>query len=232
MRGLHCVPLLLLLTAGCWQARYFTPRENLNGTGPDGRPAALYKVQEDAATQSQGDVRIWSAGAKARFVEDDKEVVELHVGFEIENTGKVPLELVVDSLALEELFVDGYLQDVMAPNSTNGSGLAAPGSTAVCTHCPAPRRPIRRTWIPFRCALLCVTPRARRSPRSRRSCPVRGGARSAPSMTLPGDPTSGGRVALVGGRTMAGVVSMAAASTAAASAADFPVAGSFGPDGP
>ena len=130
MRGLHCVPLLLLLTAGCWQARYFTPRENLNGTGPDGRPAALYKVQEDAATQSHGDVRIWSAGAKARFVEDDKEVVELHVGFEIENTGKVPLELVVDSLALEELFVDGYLQDVMAPNSTNGSGLAAPGSTA------------------------------------------------------------------------------------------------------
>jgi len=129
MRGLLCLPLLLL-TVGCWQPRYFTPRENLNGTGPDGEPAALYQVRNDDAAQSKGEVRIWSGGAKARYIEADQEVVDLHVGFEIENTGAAPLELELDSLSLEELFVDGYLQAVQPPVTVSGSGQAAPGSTA------------------------------------------------------------------------------------------------------
>lgn len=128
MRGLLYLPLLLL-TAGCWQARYFTPRENLNGTGPGGEPAALYKVRESEAVQSKGELRIWSAGANARFTDDDQEVVDLHVGFEIENTGDAPLELELESLVLEELFVDGYLQELLAPQSIKGAGKAAPGST-------------------------------------------------------------------------------------------------------
>jgi len=127
MRGLLC--LSLLLTAGCWQPRYFTPRENLNGTGPDGNPSAVYQIRHDEEAQTKGEIRIWSGGAKARFDDSDEEVVDLHVGFEIENTGKQPLELEIDSLGLEEVFVDGYLKDPLAPFEIDGSGAAAPGLT-------------------------------------------------------------------------------------------------------
>lgn len=128
MRGLLCLPLLVL-TAGCWQPRYFTPRENLNGTGPDGNPSAVYQIRHDLATETRGEVRVWSSGAKAYFADDDAEVVDLHVGFEVENTGEAPLELEVDSVGLEEVFVDGYLKDPLTPVKVKGSGQAAPGLT-------------------------------------------------------------------------------------------------------
>lgn len=154
MRGLLVVPLLLL-SAGCWQPRYFIPRENLNGTGPDGNASAVYAVRNGVAelntaelsaaelgqgqlgqapqvlsSQKQGEVRLWSGGAETHYAEDDREVVDLHIGFELENTGDAPLELDVDSVKVEELFLDGYLQDYLEPHSVTGSGQVAPGTTA------------------------------------------------------------------------------------------------------
>ena len=101
----------------------------MNWKTPDGSPAAVYEVRHDETTQTQGEIRVWSAGAKAHFTDDDDEVVDLHVGFEIENTGENPLELEADSLGLEEVFVDGYLKDPLAPLEVKGSGTAAPGVT-------------------------------------------------------------------------------------------------------
>lgn len=168
MRGLFVVPLLLL-SAGCWQPRLFIPRENLNGTGPDGDPSAVYAVrdgvseqvvagagaegaspvelgtaelstadllpaglgqQQSQIRQKRGEIRLWSSGAKARYAEHDQEVVDLHVGFELENTSDAPLELDVDSVQVEELFLDGYLQGYIQPHSVTGSGQVAPGTTA------------------------------------------------------------------------------------------------------
>lgn len=134
MRGLLVVPLLLL-TAGCWQPRYFLPRENLNGTGPDGNPSAVYTVgggetENGERRKDYGELRLWSEGAKARYTEDDEEVVDLHIGFELENTSDVPLGLDVSAVRLEELFLDGYLQNYLEPHEVEGEILAEPGSTA------------------------------------------------------------------------------------------------------
>lgn len=129
MRGLLWLPLLAL-TAGCWQPRYFAPRENLTGSSPEGRGAAVYQVERDDDERTRGEVRIWSDGARARFTEEDEEVVDLHVAFEVENNGAVPLELDLEALQLEELFLDGYLQEPLAPASVDGRSRAEPGSTA------------------------------------------------------------------------------------------------------
>ncbi|MFN3242098.1 MAG: hypothetical protein ACE37K_11345 [Planctomycetota bacterium] len=128
MRGLLWLPLLAL-TAGCWQPRYFAPRENLTGTSPEGRGAAVYQVERDEDARTRGEVRIWSDGAQARFTDDDQEVVDLHVAFEVENNGEVPLELDVDSIRVEELFVDGYLKDPLLPQAVAGRPRAEPGTT-------------------------------------------------------------------------------------------------------
>ena len=129
MRGLLVVPLLLL-SAGCWSPRYFTPRENLNGTGPDGNPSAVYAVRDGDSERGEGEVRLWSGGAKAHYDDDDREVVDLHVGFELENTGDAPLEIDVASVQVEELFLGGHLQAHLEPRKVTGSGQAAPGQTA------------------------------------------------------------------------------------------------------
>src|SRR5690606_13951998 len=112
MRGLLCLPLLLL-TVGCWQPRYFTPRENLNGNVAQGQPAAFLRDRDTSVARPKGAVRNWPGGAKARFVEAgrhheagrehgaERQVVVRHVGCEIENTGDAPIELEVDPLSLE-----------------------------------------------------------------------------------------------------------------------------------
>ena len=144
MRGLIVVPLLVLL-AGCSQPRYFTPRENLNGRGPDGDAAAVYKIRtvpgESAAKvkvafeadselgPAIGEVRIWSGGARTRSTEGEEDIVELHVGFELENNGAAPLHFDLESVGVEDLFVDGQLQDQISPVEVTGTGVAAPGST-------------------------------------------------------------------------------------------------------
>jgi hypothetical protein len=124
MRSL-CLLLLALPFAACWSPRYFTPRENVDATAPDGAPAAQYIVSAPAA-----EVRVWSSGAKARFTDDDREIVELHVGFELENNGQVPLQLDLGTVTCDELLLDGVLQPSLQPLRIQGDGTAGPGATA------------------------------------------------------------------------------------------------------
>lgn len=128
MRGLFVVPLLLL-SAGCWSPRYFTPRENLNGTSPDGYPSAVYVVRA-ADASSQGEVRLWSGGAKVHSDANDQEIVDLHVGFELENTSDAPLKIDVAAVHVAELYLDGSELGDLTRHSVTGSGEAAPGQTA------------------------------------------------------------------------------------------------------
>lgn len=118
-----------MLAAGCWQPRYFVPRENLNGTGPNGDAAAVYQIAHDER-DARGEIRIWCEGAEARYTDAGAEVVDLHIGFEIENTGPSPLELDLETVAIEELYVDGYLREPLTPETREGDGRAAPGTTA------------------------------------------------------------------------------------------------------
>jgi hypothetical protein len=123
--------LLALPGAACWSPRYFTPRENVDATAPDGTPAAQYTVPAPAgATPPAAEVRVWSGGAQARFTDDDREIVELHVGFELENNGQVPLQLDLGTVACEELLLDGVLQPTLQPLRIQGDGTAPPGATA------------------------------------------------------------------------------------------------------
>jgi hypothetical protein len=128
MRVLALLPLLAI-TAGCWQPRYFAPREHLDGNGPQGEPAALYPVpSSDVAATAE--VRVWSSGATARFADDDdRELVELHVGFELENNSDAPLRLDPASIVCEGLMLDGLLLPPLTPVRVVGEGTAAPRST-------------------------------------------------------------------------------------------------------
>lgn len=121
---------ILACSAGCWQPRYFAPRENVNGTGPGGHSAAVYRVARSGDTDLDGELRLWSEGARARYAENDEEVVELHLGFELENTGERPFEIDLETLRLEEVFVDGVLQDPLPPATIDGSGYIGPGGTS------------------------------------------------------------------------------------------------------
>lgn len=122
--------LLVVSTAACWQPRYFAPRENRNGSGPDGEAAASYDIKVDGRTDTKGELRVWSSGAKARFTDDDQEVVDLRIGFELENNGETAIELDTESVRCEELIVDGKLQEPLAPLEVIGSGFATPGTTS------------------------------------------------------------------------------------------------------
>lgn len=129
LRLLIVVPLVL--ASACWNPRYFTPRERVDAYGPDREPAASYVVPATAAgAPSVAEVRVWSRGARARFTADDREVVELHVGFEVENNGAEALQLDLQAVALEDLMIDGVLQPPQVPLRSQGDGLASGGQTA------------------------------------------------------------------------------------------------------
>jgi hypothetical protein len=132
MRTLPRLTVLLtaFTAAACWSPRYFTPREHVNGSGPEGQPAALYSLPAASDATTPAEVRVWSSGAKARFTDDDREVVELHVGFELENNGSDLLVLDPQDLVCEELTIDGVLQTNLRPVRTDGMGIAEPGATA------------------------------------------------------------------------------------------------------
>jgi hypothetical protein len=133
MRLRHSLLLPLLSSfAACWGPRHFTPREYVNGTAPSGEPAAIYVVPAADATQpALGEVRVWSAGARARYGDgdDDGEIVELTVGFELENTSQDALQLDLGSLCCDDLTIDGLLQAPLEPVAVQGGGYAAPGTT-------------------------------------------------------------------------------------------------------
>jgi len=123
---MRCLAAVVLLFAtGCASHRWFVPRENTNGTGPDGHPAAVYPV----GVPPVGELRVWSSGA--RMVEDgDAEVVELRVGFELENTGERVLAIDPESVQCERLRVNGQDLANVRPTHVEGGAEASPGATA------------------------------------------------------------------------------------------------------
>lgn len=117
--------VLLLLATGCANYRSFAPRENQNGSGPDGSPAAVYPV----GVPQVGELRVWSSGT--RMVEDgDADVVELRVGFELENTGSDVLTIDPASVQCERLRVRDHELANVAPARVEGTTEARPGSSA------------------------------------------------------------------------------------------------------
>lgn len=126
----HLLPLLLPLgtfaaLAACGTSRQFAPRENVNGTGPTGWPAAVYPLAAPAA----GEVRLWSDGAVRREI-DGEQVSRLLLGFELENTGTVPLRLDVEQLHVRELRGAGQVLPELQPIQVQGSPAAEPGGVA------------------------------------------------------------------------------------------------------
>lgn len=131
MRSLPLLLLLLLPSAACWSPQSFAPRERMDAEGPGGVPAALYPIPAARAdAPSTAEVRVWSHGAQARFTADDREITELHIGFELENNGGAPLQLDLGAVTCEELMLDGLLQPVLQPVRMEGNGTALPGQTA------------------------------------------------------------------------------------------------------
>lgn len=117
--------LCLLLCSACANHRYFAPRENQNGTGPGGYPAAVYALQAEGVL---GEVRLWSRGSSKN--DSDPPAIELHLGFEVENTGSTPLELDLGVLRLDELWIDTAPQGPLRPAWISGDAVAQPGATA------------------------------------------------------------------------------------------------------
>ncbi|HEX5051127.1 MAG TPA: hypothetical protein VFZ65_05110 [Planctomycetota bacterium] len=121
--------LSLALLGACANPRYFAPRENVNGSGPGGYPAAVYPIADGAA---MGEVRVWSAGTRAIEVEENgepREIVELHAGFEVENTGAEALALDVAAVTCEDLQIGALRIESLSPVSTVGQARAEPGKT-------------------------------------------------------------------------------------------------------
>ena len=117
--------LLPLLGTACATNRLFAPRENGNGFGPTGRPAAVYPL----AAPGHGEVRVWSDGAE-RVEQDSHEVTLLYFGFELENTGTEPLSLDPTDLQIADVVgEDGA--PLPAPTIRGGATLnAQPATTA------------------------------------------------------------------------------------------------------
>jgi hypothetical protein len=122
--------LLLLPVAACWGPRYFVPRERVVATAPDGSPAAMYVLPADAGEASGGEVRAWSRGAEALFDQQDREVVHLHVGFELENNGAQVLQLDLGAIRCEDVQIAGAAVGPLAPLLIAGDGTAPAGQTA------------------------------------------------------------------------------------------------------
>ncbi|MDO8348836.1 MAG: hypothetical protein Q7T30_01275 [Planctomycetota bacterium] len=116
---------LLALAPACASHRNFAPRENCNGQGPGRQPAAVYPVQADGAA---GEVRVWSAGSSRRDGAGP-EGTEVHLGFEIENTGSQPLRLDLESLRCDELRAGDEVLGPLPAARVEGNPEAAPGTT-------------------------------------------------------------------------------------------------------
>lgn len=117
--------LLLVLCTACSNHRYFAPRENRNGTGPGGHPAVVYAV----GVPSLGEVRLWSPGTAMVDGDEGGDVVALQVGFEIENTGTVPLAIDTGTLRCEDLWVDDQRAEPLSPVRTEGAVEVLPGTS-------------------------------------------------------------------------------------------------------
>lgn len=125
MRALLLVTVWLF--AGCSTHRFFTPREHQDGSGPAGHPAALYPLDGPPPT---GELRLWSGGAELIDLDDGNAVTELHVGFELENHGEVPLVVDTGAIQCTDLVIEGQGAGSLAPHRLSGNAEVAPGAVA------------------------------------------------------------------------------------------------------
>lgn len=135
MRWLLWLAAVLPFAAACSTQRYFTPRENLNGTSPGGAPAAVYRLEAPA----RGEVRVWSGGAFRDDHDDEGQPLDdeaaaettlVYVGFELENTGTEPLRLLPESITLADVATKDGTLGPLSPASVKGSAEAPPGGRA------------------------------------------------------------------------------------------------------
>jgi hypothetical protein len=116
--------LLLALAAACATDRRFVPRENHNGFGPGGEPAAVYTLMPPA----NGELRLWSAGAR-RVEVDAQETTRVHIGFELENHGQEPLRFDAEGLRLCAVATDVGQIAELQPVRVEGEPTVAAGAT-------------------------------------------------------------------------------------------------------
>lgn len=95
------LPVILAIAAcGCATGRqYFEPSERVQGQTLQGHKVAIYPLS--VATGPFGEAKVWSRGA----YEIDEGAL-LHVGLEIHNTGRVPVELRPGDVRLDVLTED------------------------------------------------------------------------------------------------------------------------------
>ena len=114
--------ITVLVLCGCAASRqYFEPSERVQGQTVQGYKVAIYALT--GATGVFGEAKVWSHGAYETG--DGQSVV--HVGFEIHNTGKTPIELRANELRLDVMHEDnGPLLGLAT--AEDGARVFAPGT--------------------------------------------------------------------------------------------------------
>jgi hypothetical protein len=114
--------IALLVLCGCAAShQYFEPSERVQGQTVQGYKVAIYALTGAAGVF--GEAKVWSHGAYAAG--DGGNVV--HIGLEIHNTGKVPIELRPGELRLDVMHDErGPVPGLEAP--AGGAHVFAPGA--------------------------------------------------------------------------------------------------------
>lgn len=101
MRLTSLIPILLLAGA-CAETTSFEPTENVSATGHQGQPAAGYNIGRSATGAPYVHVNVWS---------DTANLADGHtnftLSFEIRDTGRMPVSLDQNALALEVFDTNG-----------------------------------------------------------------------------------------------------------------------------
>ena len=125
MSAMRWLLLLCLFGSACASSRLFAPRENLNGTGPQGHPAAVYRLDDSEI----GEVRLWSNGARRVELPEGAET-RLKVGFELENNSKSPMRLDTQAMRVHAVVGSDSAAEELSPVTVEGPVEAAPDRMA------------------------------------------------------------------------------------------------------
>jgi hypothetical protein len=121
MRPSAAIALLAVLCGCAAGHRYFEPSERVQGQTVQGYKVAIYALTGSAGVF--GEAKVWSHGAYDAG--DGRNVV--HIGFEIHNTGKTPIELRPSELRLDVMDdARGPLLGLKVPD--RGARVFAPGA--------------------------------------------------------------------------------------------------------
>ena len=122
---LRATPLLLLAFAGCaGQRATFRPTERVLAETSQGFAQAVYDLPQ--AQGRAGEAKLWTDGV---YREGDRTIA--HVGFEIENTGDVPIVLDLGAVRLAQVKTAAGPRDDLAPARTTGAAEVKPHSVGV-----------------------------------------------------------------------------------------------------